>query len=317
LKLGLIVTGDGWTALHFAAYCNNFEIGKLLVEAENSLLTATDEWGKKSALHYASEDSNLEFVEYLVGKGMDPLEKDDFGQISLHYAAEGGKEENVEYLLQLNPEIIDCKDKRGRTALHLAAKKGETKVVQCFIESGADLEIRDTYGRTALHFHEDSVGHLECAKLLVAAKPSLLEAKTNRDESVLHFASQFSDLDVVKYFVEKGVNPKDRDKKGRNALHWAAKWGKVENAKYLLEISRDLINEVDNEGNCALHIAAGRGRLEMVKFLCNEFGSRLISLKNKANKTPIDVKPYIISCYKKECDKCSEFMRNFQEAHPN
>jgi len=266
------VTDDnGWNALHFAAIGNNFEIGKLLFEAENSLLIEKDEWGE-SALYFAMKYYNIEFEDHLIGKGTNPRGK----------------------------------DKSGRTALHWATFDGATKVVQFLIESGADLEIRDKGGRTALHFDHGG-GNLECVKLLVEAKPSLLKAKNDDNESVLLCASKHSELDVVKYFVEKGLNPRDRDKKGRNALHWAAQRQRVEIAKYLLEISRDLIDEVDNEGNSALHIAAGRGDLEMVKFLCNEFGSRLISLKNKANKTPIDVK----------WDECLEFMRNFQEAHPN
>lgn len=42
-------------------------------------------------------------------------------------------------------------DEYGSTPLHLAVLEGSLKVVQCLVESGANLKAADKYGHTSLH----------------------------------------------------------------------------------------------------------------------------------------------------------------------
>ncbi|EKX47078.1 hypothetical protein GUITHDRAFT_137692 [Guillardia theta CCMP2712] len=78
----------------------------------------------------------------------------------LHVAARDGNQEKVEEILEgKNGQVkvsIDAIDASGQTALHLAAKWGRLPVVKVLIDSGANLEIKDRKGRTAMDLANDS-----------------------------------------------------------------------------------------------------------------------------------------------------------------
>jgi len=54
-------------------------------------------------------------------------------------------------LLLTNGAEADVKDQKGRTALHLASKNGHETVVQLLLRNGAELGVQDWKGHTALH----------------------------------------------------------------------------------------------------------------------------------------------------------------------
>ena len=56
----------------------------------------------------------------------------------------------------------------GLTALHIAAWKGHTSVVEFLIQSGADLLAKAQNGKTALQLAQEENQH-ECATILTAA----------------------------------------------------------------------------------------------------------------------------------------------------
>lgn len=47
-------------------------------------------------------------------------------------------------------DIIDLKDSKGRTALHIAAKSNQVSIVRSLLTNGADHQIKDSKGRTPL-----------------------------------------------------------------------------------------------------------------------------------------------------------------------
>ena len=56
----------------------------------------------------------------------------------------------VKTLLQVNDVDLDTGDEYGATALHHAAIKGHLKIVRLLLAHGADLQLKDTNGRTPL-----------------------------------------------------------------------------------------------------------------------------------------------------------------------
>mmetsp|Transcript_87620 Transcript_87620/g.233298 ORF Transcript_87620/g.233298 Transcript_87620/m.233298 type:complete len:114 (-) Transcript_87620:69-410(-) len=75
-------------------------------------------------------------------------------QTALHHAAREGDLELVQDLVDgTNGHYrieLDVRDMCGRTPLHLAVMWGRFKVVQFFVEAGANVEARDDTGRTPL-----------------------------------------------------------------------------------------------------------------------------------------------------------------------
>ena len=74
----------GWTALHFASYCNNVTIAKLLLEALPAV-DVKDKFGN-TPLWRAVFEENVEMVAYLVEMGADPNVKNDSGISPLDFA---------------------------------------------------------------------------------------------------------------------------------------------------------------------------------------------------------------------------------------
>ena len=56
----------------------------------------------------------------------------------------------------------DIQDKDGKTALYLATLYGKTKTVKALLDAGASLDIQDKDGKTALYW----AGNEEITKLL-------------------------------------------------------------------------------------------------------------------------------------------------------
>ncbi|CAG7846184.1 SubName: Full=Uncharacterized protein {ECO:0000313/EMBL:CCA70070.1} [Serendipita indica DSM 11827] len=88
---------------------------------------------------------------------------------TLHGLAILGDAEKLDTLLQLDPHMdINQKDEYGYTALHLAADRGNVRVVELLLRKGADSSIKDADDLSALELAEAS-GNEQIAALLQAS----------------------------------------------------------------------------------------------------------------------------------------------------
>lgn len=114
-------------------------------------------------LHSLCHNGNLkELCDFLESKNVDSAvlsemlstRKGIFGYTPLHEAVAGGKTDMLAFLLykmkDIPPETnpINCKANSGYTPLHLAASSGHKGCVKTLIRYGADISIKDEYGKT-------------------------------------------------------------------------------------------------------------------------------------------------------------------------
>jgi ankyrin repeat protein len=117
-----------------------------------------DENGATAFLR-ASQSGDLELMKLLLARGADPKIATLLGVTALHVAAGIGWVEGITYewspkatfdavklLVELGLDVNAQAD-TGRTALHGAAHKGRTDVIQILVDHGAKLDVRD-YGNT-------------------------------------------------------------------------------------------------------------------------------------------------------------------------
>lgn len=69
----------------------------------------------------------------------------------LHIAAGEGQIQMCEFLLHKGAKI-DARDKLLRTPLHLASQAGHVTVVKLLLDNNADPYDKDSSGRTAMHY---------------------------------------------------------------------------------------------------------------------------------------------------------------------
>lgn len=148
--------------------------------------------------------------------------------------------------LELNHADFD-----GRRALHLAACGGSARVVELLVAARADVNCRDSRGRTPL------ADALEADKADAAAALARLGGVQQARDVVaqLGAAALLPDGDErLRRIAAHGVDVNEATAEGRTALHLAAAEGNVRTARALLELSAD-VNAVDERGYTPLREA--------------------------------------------------------------
>ena len=104
--------------------------------------------GSDAALHVAVKAGRADMVDMLVENGADLAAQGEFSYPPLHLACAEGHLECVETLLRhLDVDVLDgC----GRTPLQEAVQGGHPDVVSLLLDRGADVNVQDDRGRTAL-----------------------------------------------------------------------------------------------------------------------------------------------------------------------
>ena len=155
----------------------------------------------------------------------------------------------------------------GRTALMRSAKRGYTDIVRFLLDNGADTHARDKNNKTAL-MGAAKKGHVEICRMLVHAGADV-NSHDNKGRTALMRAALLGEGETVAYLVSKGADVNARDEQGRTALMEAV------NA-----YNSDII--ADNRGCTALMRAAYIGYPELVKTLLDHGADKYIK-DNEAN----------------------------------
>ncbi len=154
---------NGGTALMFAAISGDVPTIELFLDKKVDVdLRGSNGWG---ALMIAAAKGHVAATERLLEAGASINTRDVYQWTPLHRAAYQNQLEVVELLLQNQDIKIDALDDQGATALHHAAARGWVEVAGILLTAGANAEIRDVEGRTALNYAAEG-RHGPVARLL-------------------------------------------------------------------------------------------------------------------------------------------------------
>ena len=181
------------------------------------------------------------------------------------YAAERGNINAVENLLArgVNP---DAHNAYGVTALHFAAQDGYTSIVNKLLAHGANPDAQDEYGVTPLHLAADA-GHVPVVENLLAHGANRNASTLVHGQTPLHLAAQQGHINTVIKLLARGANRNalTRDGHRRTPLHLAALNGRPDVVKLLAH--GDTKDAQDARGFTPLHLAADRGHVPVVENL--------------------------------------------------
>ena len=127
----------------------------------------------------------------------------------------------------------------GFTALHWAAKRGRVEVAEVLIAAGADLEAATRLGNhLPLHVAAAAGQPGVAVALLAAGAP--VDAVTGTGAQPIHFAAASGNARTVAVLVEHGADPNAREPQwGQTPLMFAAGTGRTAAVEALLEVGAD------------------------------------------------------------------------------
>src|SRR2546425_2407537 len=163
-------SGDGSTALLWAAHWNDLETAALLIRAGADSNAAND--FRMTPLSEACTNGNAAFVDLLLKAGANPNTPVATGVPPIMTCARNGSANAVRILLAGDAYVNAKEPAQNQTALMWAAAEHHPDVVRTLIEAKAALQAHTKSGFTALHFAARE-GDRESARLLLAAGVSI------------------------------------------------------------------------------------------------------------------------------------------------
>ena len=146
-----------------------------------------------------------------------------------------------------------------------AAMSGNVEAVQRLIQSGANVNVMQADGATAIHWAAYH-GNADMVELLLAAGAN--PEATNRNGSTpMWLAAERGDTAVLEVLLEGGANPNELLPLGRRPLMLAARSGVVEAVQVLFEFGADPNAAESERGTTAIMQAADQGHADVIRAL--------------------------------------------------
>ncbi|HEX2801101.1 MAG TPA: ankyrin repeat domain-containing protein, partial [Phenylobacterium sp.] len=258
-----------------------------------------------TALHWAAYRNDLAIADLLIGKGAKVNAATDLGVTPLWIAASNSSTPMVERLLaaRADPNLAPATD---GTPLMIAARRGNAPAVKALLAQGADPNAREaSHSQTALMWaaserHADVVGLLLAAKADVRARTKSWTQRVmmccqlyqgdfdgaaiipKGGFTPLLFAAQAGDVESARRILAAGADVNDASPDGASALVIALHAGQKDMAAFLIDAGADVRSA--GAGYTALHLAAARGDLNIVQALLAH-GADLNARQTKGSPT--------------------------------
>lgn len=215
--------------LHFAE-CGKYKDMENLIRRGIDINIA-DGMGR-TPLMFAARAGNLEYVNWILGQGADLSKTDNNGYTALSLAVTYGRFDCVQSLLDAGcPKQVNISNIDGQTPVMLAVrcKKDNVLCLQKLLKAGADTEMKDSFGYTALA-HAADCGNVNCVQ-------TLLEAGGNKNVNVsdafgqtpLMLAAGFNGDNILclQKLLNAGSDTAIRDWQNKTALVYANEYRNV------------------------------------------------------------------------------------------
>ncbi|XP_078788049.1 ankyrin-3 isoform X26 [Oryzias latipes] len=268
LKLGASVdaaTKKGNTALHISSLAGQAEVVTELV-TNGANVNAQSQNGF-TPLYMAAQENHLEVVRFLLENSASQSIATEDGFTPLAVALQQGHDQVVSLLLE-----NDTKGKVRLPALHIAARKDDTKAAALLLQNdhNADVESKMMVNRTTesgftpLHIAAH-YGNINVATLLLN-RAAAVDFMARNDITPLHVAAKRGNSNMVKLLLDRGARIEAKTKDGLTPLHCGARSGHEQVVEILLDRGAPILSKTKN-GLSPLHMATQGDHLNCVQLL--------------------------------------------------
>uniref|UniRef100_W5KW80 Retinoic acid induced 14 n=1 Tax=Astyanax mexicanus TaxID=7994 RepID=W5KW80_ASTMX len=192
-------------------------------------------------------------------------------------AVEHGETDKLASLLSKKGTSATKLDSEGKSALHVAAARGQAECLAVILAHGADVSVVDASGFSALHLAAKN-NHQDCAKRLIQVKygnsvivqllcenKSPVNLKDADGFTPLLLSARHAHAEVCRGLLELGADVNACDKNGRTAVMLASESSSGAVVEVLVQGGADL-HIIDSLGHDVLHYAklSGSGEVRSI-----------------------------------------------------
>uniref|UniRef100_A0A8C4GNP1 Ankyrin 3 n=1 Tax=Dicentrarchus labrax TaxID=13489 RepID=A0A8C4GNP1_DICLA len=250
-------TKKGNTALHIASLAGQTEVVKELV-TNGANVNAQSQNGF-TPLYMAAQENHLEVVRFLLEHNASQSMATEDGFTPLAVALQQGHDQVVSLLLE-----NDTKGKVRLPALHIAARKDDTKAAALLLQNDHNADVESKSGFTPLHIAAH-YGNINVATLLLN-RGAAVDFMARNDITPLHVASKRGNSNMVKLLLDRGSKIDAKTKDGLTPLHCGARSGHEQVVEILLDRGAPFLSKTKN-GLSPLHMATQGDHLNCVQLL--------------------------------------------------
>ncbi|XP_057607266.1 ankyrin-3 isoform X7 [Chionomys nivalis] len=250
-------TKKGNTALHIASLAGQAEVVKVLV-TNGANVNAQSQNGF-TPLYMAAQENHLEVVRFLLDNGASQSLATEDGFTPLAVALQQGHDQVVSLLLE-----NDTKGKVRLPALHIAARKDDTKAAALLLQNDNNADVESKSGFTPLHIAAH-YGNINVATLLLN-RAAAVDFTARNDITPLHVASKRGNANMVKLLLDRGAKIDAKTRDGLTPLHCGARSGHEQVVEMLLDRAAPILSKTKN-GLSPLHMATQGDHLNCVQLL--------------------------------------------------
>uniref|UniRef100_A0A8C0X0S3 Ankyrin-3 n=1 Tax=Castor canadensis TaxID=51338 RepID=A0A8C0X0S3_CASCN len=207
----------------------------------------------------AAQENHLEVVKFLLDKGASQSLATEDGFTPLAVALQQGHDQVVSLLLE-----NDTKGKVRLPALHIAARKDDTKAAALLLQNDNNADVESKSGFTPLHIAAH-YGNINVATLLLN-RAAAVDFTARNDITPLHVASKRGNANMVKLLLDRGAKIDAKTRDGLTPLHCGARSGHEQVVEMLLDRAAPILSKTKN-GLSPLHMATQGDHLNCVQLL--------------------------------------------------
>ncbi|XP_073083145.1 inversin isoform X7 [Manis javanica] len=229
--------------------------------------------GDKGALH-----------RLITGNSALKDKEDQFGRTPLMYCVLADRLDCADALLKAGADVNKT-DHSQRTALHLAAQKGNYRFMKLLLTRRANWMQKDLEEMTPLHLATRHRSPKCLALLLKFMAPGEVDTQDKNKQTALHWSAYYNNPEHVKLLIKHDSNIGIPDVEGKIPLHWAANHkdpSAVHTVRCLLDAAptESLLNWQDYEGRTPLHFAVADGNMTVADVLTSYESCNITSYDN-------------------------------------
>lgn len=281
----------GESVLFAAAWSGSLETVKLLLARPDIQV----DYNRKTPIIKAAERGNKAMMRMFLEYAEKRSAKFNISD-ALYNAAENGHTDIVRTLLNIDPELLNAKDKSGFTPLALAARRAKIETVRTLLEfPNIDVNASDPlHWAISWGLNQSESDSYEILRLLLERPDINVYGLDCNGDSVLSVAAERGNVKILGLLLQRhrqgifNFELNVRRSQGLTPLCWAICREHPKAAQLLLSEPDISVNQPDDSGHTPLIWAAWMGQWEIVQRLLERQDIEL-EAKDNSGRTAVEV----------------------------